>query len=191
VANPDFTGVILAGGASRRMGTDKAMLRVNDKSLLEITRRLLLDAGAKRIVVLGRSDIDHGIADKYPGQGPVVAAMQYLENQTIGSKHLFVPVDMPALSFEILRPLALEAYWAHHVGNNMPFLAIADGIALAPPKRLYELLTIKMARRLPLATNNRVCFSNLNTPKDFTDFVNESIEPAPNFPISEGNLNNV
>jgi len=174
MSKPNFTGVILAGGASRRMGTDKTQLRLHGTPLLDLMRRKLVAAGAANIVVLGRPDKVGGLADKQPGAGPVVAAMQYLEQQPLGSKHLFVPVDMPALEPLRTNTLARQPYWAHFTGYNLPFLGLADGIKLDPPRRLYDLLMIKMARRLAVNADGGEAFINLNSPQDYINYTGNS-----------------
>lgn len=50
---PDLTAVILSGGASRRMGRDKASLELDGIPLLERTATAARAAGASRIVVVG------------------------------------------------------------------------------------------------------------------------------------------
>ncbi len=49
----ELTAVILSGGASRRMGRDKASLQLDGVSLLERTAAAVTAAGATRIVVVG------------------------------------------------------------------------------------------------------------------------------------------
>ncbi|QCU78287.1 hypothetical protein E7744_08985 [Citricoccus sp. SGAir0253] len=51
--DPQLTAVILAGGASRRMGRDKASLELDGVSLLERTAAAARAAGASRVVVAG------------------------------------------------------------------------------------------------------------------------------------------
>ena len=174
---PFFTGVILAGGASRRMGTDKAVLRVDGSPMLDLIRQKLTEAGAEKVVILGRGNVQDGIADSEPGAGPVCAAVQYLEQQPHRSKHLFVPVDMPALSPALLTALACQDRWAYFADHNLPFLAIADGTKIAPPRRLQDLLRAKDARRLTLPENCFDPFVNLNDPTDFARYVGR--KPAP------------
>ena len=174
MSKPNFTGVILAGGASRRMGTDKTQLRVKGTPLLDLMRGKLAAGGAGNIVVLGRAEKEGGLADKQPGAGPVVAAMQYLEQQPFGSKHLFVPVDMPALEPSRINTLARQPYWAHFTGYNLPFLGLADGIKLEPPRRVYDLLMIKMARRLAVNADGGEAFVNLNNPQDYIKYAGNS-----------------
>jgi len=175
----NFTGVILAGGASRRMGTDKAILCINGTSLIDIMTDKLLAAGANNIKILGRSNVDGGIPDKRPGDGPVAATLDYLNCQVSGTKHLFVPVDMPALPVGLLSKLAAENYWAYFHENYMPFLAVADNIHLTKPERLQDLLLIKLAKKLDLPSNKKAWFSNLNHPSEFTSYVNSAPKNKP------------
>jgi len=66
----DLTAVILSGGASRRMGRDKASLVLDGVSLLERTASAVRAAGATRIVVAGPPL--HGGTPADPGDGRVV-----------------------------------------------------------------------------------------------------------------------
>lgn len=72
-----WTGLILAGGASLRMGRDKALLSVDGESLLARQARLLREAGAARVLVS-------------PGSRPAVAER---------SRHLGLPCtsDSPGI----------------------------------------------------------------------------------------------
>ena len=67
-----IVGLVLAGGRSSRMGEDKAMLRIDGRSLLERAMRALWDAGADKVAISGTRAA--GIADRWPGTGPVAAS---------------------------------------------------------------------------------------------------------------------
>ena len=58
----EFSGIILAGGKSSRMGTDKASLCLNGKSFLDIQIEKLRRAGAGEILISCRSSSPEGPA---------------------------------------------------------------------------------------------------------------------------------
>lgn len=70
---PDVEGFILAGGASSRMGTDKAHLRLGGESFVERTARALSGVAARISVVSSKADAGFAglpvIPDVYQGCG--------------------------------------------------------------------------------------------------------------------------
>ena len=52
---PGFCGIVLAGGRSTRMGTDKADLLIDGRTFLETQVRKLRHLGAGEILISGRS----------------------------------------------------------------------------------------------------------------------------------------
>ncbi len=85
---PEFAGAVLAGGASRRMGTDKAFVTVDGQPMVVRTAEALATAGADPVIVVGGDSArirDLGLAylpDRAPGQGPlhaVLTALAHLE----------------------------------------------------------------------------------------------------------------
>ena len=92
-----FSGAVLAGGRSLRMGRDKAGLEINGKTFLQIQAEKLADAGISDIMICGGSrlyeDEEPGpvmpdqfsgamlrtVADKTPGLGPLEGIRSALE----------------------------------------------------------------------------------------------------------------
>ena len=69
--------MVLTGGASRRMGSDKALLEVRGRPLAAVARDALLRAGAVEVLAVG-GDADRlgglglrPVPDREPGQGPL------------------------------------------------------------------------------------------------------------------------
>lgn len=72
-----FAGAVLCGGASRRMGTDKALLQIGGRALARRVADALHAAGAVRVITVG-GDTDalgalglEAVADDHPGEGPL------------------------------------------------------------------------------------------------------------------------
>jgi len=74
-----FTGVVLTGGSSRRMGQDKSLLRVNGIVLTSIVATALRAAGASEVIAIGGDvdalgslqAVDRAVPDDFPGEGPL------------------------------------------------------------------------------------------------------------------------
>lgn len=109
------SAVIMAGGKSSRMGTDKALLSFNDKTLLQHVISQVEACEVDQIVInRNTDDATHFynsaskqpssfIADLIPNKGPlsgIHAALQ--SNQT---PTLFLPVDQPMLSIATINRL--------------------------------------------------------------------------------------
>lgn len=104
------TGVVLAGGASRRMGRDKAALDLGGRPLLAWAVDALR-AAFDEVVVVGpaeRATLVPNVpvvADAYPGQGPLGGIATALRQ--LGAGRIFVAAcDMPFLSPALARYLA-------------------------------------------------------------------------------------
>lgn len=100
----DWRAVLLAGGRSSRMGTDKAMLPWGAGTLIAHMHALLLTAGARQVVVSGHRPEFDGVPDAQPGTGPMGALAQ-LAPQLQAGQWLVVPVDMPLLTVELVHAL--------------------------------------------------------------------------------------
>ena len=101
-----MTVAILAGGESRRMGTDKAVLLFGGLSLLERTARTALFAGLT-VLVAGRACPDGWqtpkvdfVLDAAPGRGPLGGLETALKHAD--GPVLAVACDMPLLTSEAL-----------------------------------------------------------------------------------------
>src|SRR5271170_7131553 len=97
-----FSAVVLAGGRSTRMGTDKSFLRVGQELLLERQLRCLRGTGAAELLISGRRDVDYSslgaavIYDQHPGCGPLAGVAAALKSSSC-SIVFVLAVDMPAM----------------------------------------------------------------------------------------------
>jgi molybdopterin-guanine dinucleotide biosynthesis protein A len=79
-----FSGAVLTGGASTRMGQDKAFLVVRGRPLVSIVVDALVAAGADDVCTIG-GDVDRlarlghpAVPDREPGEGPLGGLVQAL-----------------------------------------------------------------------------------------------------------------
>lgn len=98
-------GLILAGGLSSRMGTDKAQLRRNGQTMLEYNQVLFESLGMKALISGG----EKGIPDLFPQLGPlsgILTAIKHCESEQLDMDALLItPVDMPLLTPPLLEKL--------------------------------------------------------------------------------------
>ncbi|WP_442597025.1 molybdenum cofactor guanylyltransferase [Neobacillus sp. D3-1R] len=105
------TGIILAGGNSSRMGTNKALLKIGQKTVIEKVIEEIRPITSELIVVTNHFDEYEFlglplVADKRKGMGPLAG----LEAGLLASsteKNLLVACDMPFIS-QTLAQLLLE-----------------------------------------------------------------------------------
>jgi molybdopterin-guanine dinucleotide biosynthesis protein A/rhodanese-related sulfurtransferase len=107
------TGVVLAGGASSRMGTDKALVRVDGRPMVLLVAEALRDGGCDAVwcqggdpVALGRLGLDvHPDDDGGVGRsGPVRAIATALRSAT-APVVVIAACDLPALTGDLIRSL--------------------------------------------------------------------------------------
>ncbi|MCU0246889.1 MAG: molybdenum cofactor guanylyltransferase, partial [Bryobacter sp.] len=128
-------GWILAGGASRRMGRDKALLESNGEPLLLRLARLVETVAPPCTVVAPSGRYEHlglpVIPDLHPGCGPL-GGIETALSSTGAEWNLILACDMPGLSAEYLHSLvqaipaaeACEALVSRAGGETEPLCAI-------------------------------------------------------------------
>lgn len=98
-------GVILAGGKSSRMGTNKALLKINNKVVIEIIAEELHLVSDGIVVVTNEPD-DYRflnlplISDRYPSKGPLAGietALYHFE----ADQYIISACDMPFINHQI------------------------------------------------------------------------------------------
>lgn len=183
-----FSGAVLAGGRSSRMGADKSRLRVDGETLLARQLRLLREAGARERIVAGTADgweLEpgiRGVADRESGLGPLAG----LEASLSACTHewlLVLAVDLPGMSAESLRRLLSFLAPGRGVvpwrdGFAEPLVAVYPKAALAEvtarlDRRELALqplvragLTAGWLQSLPVDQADAALFANWNRPED-------------------------
>jgi len=102
----DITGVILAGGQSRRLGVNKALLKIGDQTVIEIAVRLMRSVFSKNLLCV--NDLPAFaflqlpmVQDLYRQGGPL-AGLHAALHQITTSKAFLIPCDMPLLNKELI-----------------------------------------------------------------------------------------
>lgn len=183
----NFSAVILAGGKSLRMGTDKAFLQLQGQLLLERQIQLAREIGAKEVFISGRPYTDYSpfdcdvLHDRFTEAGPLAGMECALA--TINSELLLVlAVDMPGLTNCFLTQLLAKC---SDKGIIPRLNGRIEALCAFYPKaagRLCESLLVrhinqagffaKQCVRMRLAefvevnASDQSCFFNWNTPQD-------------------------
>ncbi len=144
----ELVAAILAGGASVRMGSDKASLVRGGSTLLERAAGAARGAGLAAMVV-GRSQprdwAIHGVSfieDAFPGQGPMAAVLQALD-LAHGACVMTLPCDLPGITAPAVRALG-DAFRAR--GGELGAVLMIDG-ELQPLSAVYGASAREMLAR--------------------------------------------
>jgi len=132
-----ITVAVLAGGASRRMGRDKALLRSEGRCWAAIVCEAGLAAGFSTFLV-GRNAFPFGfipngvhfIPDDAPGAGPLAALATALRSLPSGGDILLAPCDVPRIKPDDLLWLA-RAHHLHRTASGHKGSSFLGTVALA------------------------------------------------------------
>ena len=138
--------IILVGGKSSRMGTDKALLDWGGRRAIDRVADLARESGAELIMTAGG---DYGlpfVADPTPFAGPVAGVLTAASMfRTAGVRRVvLLAVDAPMVRIEDLAPLLGAAEpGAAYAGHPLPAVITVDAIpadaqADWPLRRLVE-----------------------------------------------------
>lgn len=123
-------GVVLTGGASRRMGRDKALIEVGGETLAVRVAATLTAAGLAPVTcvggdlaALGRSGLV-AVADDHPGEGPLGGVLTALARHRAADGVVVTACDLVAPSVGALaRLLAAAGVAAPDAGVVVPVVA--------------------------------------------------------------------
>lgn len=143
------TGVVLAGGLSRRMGQSKAGLLIGGEPLLQrVVRRLRLALGD--VLVVGSADLaalapDTRIIEDLPlhqGQGPLAGLEAALD--AIETPYAFaVACDMPFVAPDLVRAMVAQA----GAESSTDVLVLRTSQGIEPLHALYSRACLPVVRR--------------------------------------------
>jgi len=182
------SGVILAGGESRRMGEDKSFVRVSGRPLIDNVVDKMSRLFDDLIIVTNKPQLYLGCParierDALPGRGPLGGI--YTGLLAAQNEHCFiVACDMPFVAADLIRRMVavskdFDAVVPQHDGLFEPLCAVYGRGCVEPILAqlrqgnlkvidFYEHVSLKtvgseeIARLDPLALS----FTNINTPED-------------------------
>jgi len=189
------SGVILAGGASWRLGRNKALERIGGKALIErvvdslaplTTEVLVVVARPEQAVALRLPPSVRVVSDRYPGRGSLGGIFTGLD-ASAEPWSLVVACDMPFLNGELLRHLIearsnVDAVVPLLGGQPEPLHALYSKACLASMERMVRAGDLKIAplfeavrvRYVDEGTIDRIdprhlSFFNINTQADLKE----------------------
>ena len=187
-----MTGVILAGGPSSRMGSNKALLPCRDGLFIETVHRQLATIFPELLLVTNTPEQYPllpcpTVADQIPGIGPLAGIHAALCRSV--HEHIFVVAcDMPCLNAGLIRYLASLAAghdvvipWgekgseALHAVYGKGALPAIEAALAAGRRRIVSFFDQVRVRRVGSAELGRLdpagsAFLNINTPEEYFHF---------------------
>ncbi|MCF6358218.1 MAG: molybdenum cofactor guanylyltransferase [Draconibacterium sp.] len=180
-----ITGIILAGGKSKRMGTDKAFIKLNSKTLLEHSVELLQPFC--KSILIGSNNPEHKFAgtktitDKIPDCGPIGGVYSCLkESET--DWNFVISVDSASVKLQFVKYLIddfddFDAVVPIHSKGKEPLIALYNKNCLFELRKMIQSGDFKMHNLLNSINTKWVdsqnwvekhpkLFHNINRPED-------------------------
>lgn len=195
----DVSAIILAGGLSSRMGTDKAELAWNGVTLIEHQVKKMLSLGIDDVILSGYKKPISGtrcVSDVNPGKGPLGG----IHTGLLAARHphcLVLSVDVPLVPEDTLASL-IDAHIAgesvitvlSHKGRTEPLIGIYErGLSALAEEILQSdntsvrVLFEKIGAEAFEYAGDEVLLLNCNTPTEYSTLrqYTEQTEKPPHF----------
>lgn len=140
----DVTGIILSGGKSSRMGTNKSLLKIGDRTVIEIMAQLMKSV-FENVIISTSTKEEYSFlncpmaADIYIHSGPLAGIHAALMESTT-ERNFVISCDVPLMSREMIE------YFVEYKTEKPILISRAAGY-------LQPLVGIYMKRLLPLIEN--------------------------------------
>jgi molybdenum cofactor guanylyltransferase len=190
-ARNDISAVLLAGGQSRRMGRDKALIIFRGKPLWQVQIALLKKLHPAEIFVSARTDPGWRprdvvfVPDELPSRGPLSGLTATLSR--IRNDHLLtLAVDMPFMNEKYLRflcnqiqpgcgvlpmigDLAEPLAAIYPIEAHTDFSAALSGVDFSLQTLTNQLVQTGRLRVIRVSEKEQQYYQNLNKPGDMDD----------------------
>ena len=189
-----IAGIVLAGGRSTRMGSDKASLVLGGRTLLQrtvdalsqvATQIVVVRAAGQQLPALSSQSSITVVEDPIDGQGPLIGIAEGLRAVSCEIA-IVVACDMPFLRPRLLRMLVERASAGRrfvvpiYLGRPQPLcsafrrdaLEVIDAQIAAGERKIMAVAGVLDADRVPsehwtAADPDGRSFENVNTPEEF------------------------
>lgn len=180
VHKKNITGIILAGGKSSRMGTDKGFILLNNKPFVQYSIDALKPLVSEIIIVSDNDDYDvfglKRISDLTKNAGPVAGICSGLE-ASITENNLILSCDIPLISSDLLKQLinaiddTSEIIQIESNGKTMPLIAlykkqvksVFNDFLKADERRLRIAIKGCRTKNIIVDKTHESCTKNVNT----------------------------
>lgn len=181
----DVTGIILAGGRSSRMGTEKGLVEVDGKPMISHVIVALKELGVTNIKICANDTRYEQfnyplIKDVVKEKGPIGGIYSALLDSTT-DKNLFLSCDIPNISVQILQYLLKNtgdemATIVAHKEKTHPLIGVYKLGSLETIRKCIESNELRLTNlckqldakvvEIPNHIGNEKHFLNMNTPQE-------------------------
>ena len=179
----NITGILLAGGKSSRMGTDKGFLKLNNKSFIEYSIEALQPLVSEFLIVSNNPDYDvfrmKRVDDLIKDAGPLAGIYSGLKHSNT-EYNLVLSCDIPLINTGILERLidAQDGYQdvvqIVSNGKSMPLIAMYKKACETTfykllqngERRMHVAINQCKVKNIVLNPENDFFTKNINTPDE-------------------------
>lgn len=183
--NNNITGVILAGGENSRMGTDKGLLTIDGKNIMERIIDAMKPSVQEIIIITNGNNYDYfgykiynDLIKKCGPMGGIFTALSFSKTE----KNFVVSCDMPFVNKKLVQFIIenasdCEITIPSHNERLEPLCAVYDKSCTSKLEELlkkHELKLLDMLKHfkmrqisIPEDILKDNCFANINTPAEY------------------------
>lgn len=187
----DITGIILAGGKSARMGTDKGFLKLNGISFIQYSMAAMKPLVSQIIIVSNNANYDQfnvkRVEDLIKDSGPLAGLYSGLKSSDT-EYNLVLSSDIPLIRTEILKKLInnfednVDVIQIMSKNRSMPLIALYrkrcenlfHNVLQNNERRLQVAISKCKVKNVVLNPSLDLFVTNINTPEDLEKMVYEN-----------------